>query len=81
MKETKKKNNGISRRVFIKKAGAGAAALAFGGILSPRRASAKLVGNVPASKFIYSWEESLMNLDPHVAAHVPPYSLQTEFVR
>lgn len=73
MKEGKKKSSGISRRTFIKKAGGGAAALAFGGILSPRRASAKLVGNVPASKFIYSWEESLMNLDPHVAAHVPPY--------
>jgi peptide/nickel transport system substrate-binding protein len=74
MKETKKKNNGISRRDFLKKTGAGAGALALGGIFSPRRASAKLVGNVPASKFIYSWEESLMNIDPQVAAHVPPYS-------
>jgi peptide/nickel transport system substrate-binding protein len=74
MKEARKKNNGISRRDFLKKTGAGAGALALGGIFSPRRASAKLVGNVPASKFIYSWEESLMNIDPQVAAHVPPYS-------
>ena len=74
MSKEKMDHRGVSRRAFIKKAGAGAAALAFGGILSPRRASAKLVGNVPASKFIYSWEENLLNIDPHVAAHVPPYS-------
>jgi len=60
----------------MKRSSAGAAALAFGGIFSPRRASAKLVGNAPASKFIYSWQESLLNLDPHVAAHIPPYSFK-----
>ncbi len=75
MRERKKKAR-ISRREFLKKTAAGAGALALGGILSPGSASAKPVGNVPASKFIYSWQESLLNIDPHVAAHVPPYSFK-----
>jgi len=74
MSKTKMNNRGISRREFLKATGAGAAALAFGGMLPSRLAFAKLVGNVPPWKFIYAWEENLMGLDPHVAAHIPPFS-------
>lgn len=73
MKKERKKFNGISRRGFVKGLGAGAA-LALGGGISPRLASAKLVGNVPGNKFIWSWNAYYQVIDPHVRADVPPYS-------
>lgn len=66
---------GVSRRTFLKGMGSGAA-LAVGGALSPRFASAKLIGNIPASKFIYSWGLYIQTLDPHVRADVPPFSFK-----
>jgi len=73
MKKERKKSGLISRRTFVKGVGAGAA-LALGGGLYPRPAFAKLVGNVPAHKFIYCWNTYYQLLDPHVYADVPPYS-------
>jgi len=63
----------ISRRTFLKGMGAGAA-VALGGAITPRIASAKLVGNVPASKYIWSSISYLQTLDPHVLADIPAYT-------
>jgi len=74
----KKKSSGDFKTTFIKKAGTGGCRPGVRGILSPRRASAKLVGNVRLRSSSIRGGEPL-NLDPHVAAHVPPI-LQTESV-
>jgi len=64
---------GISRRNFVKGLGAGML-LGLGDGITPRRASAKLIGSVPAWKYIWSTVTHLQAIDPHVFADLPAFT-------